>query len=1136
MPILYSVLIGINSYEGEVNDLRGCVYDASKMNEFLRVYALANDMKYDPVVLENGDAVRTEVIRSFQHLGKAGGEDLAVFYFSGHGSQALAPPELAHLEKNGKLQTILCHDSRGEKGQDLTDKEISQLIYEATVDGDGNSKGNHFLAIFDSCHSGSVNRNTDSLLVPKMEAQSERPIALASLYGHEKLGKDDKGRITTNVGPHVALSAAQSYEYAWEVSFSGIMRGAFTTALLESLNQTSLNGVSYGQLMARIKGRLHPQVVRMQTPLHDIPEEHPGDLAQLKYLFGKATNNTYNYFTYFNKNENAWKLDLGLIHQIQEGQIFKVNIADDPKEATVLKVSPGECTLSLGDWANPEVVYPLNITKLPMTKLQIGPSPNENEKNITKLNEFFKGSEYSEFLLWSTPEEAKYWISFEESKAFLYPKGSLRPCFEGVPISNDKLEVDLSVFFEMVVHVGTWEHRLHLTKKKSKILPETDLEIEWLHYPDYPEQDPGEPVNIIRTDGTPVLSYRVDGEEYIEPHFSLKIKKKNNRDSFVGSLWVAVLFFDEQYGIEALLPPTELTEDSEDEAECLYNTERGRKSIIPLTIPKILYKEWGEHEIQNYIKIYISTEKIDTSSLKMEPLELARRGTNRSTGREKSVGKEGKGVSDWTTIDLPFLIYRPPNGQPLQSGKSLAINTIQLTGPDGFSARSVRLTHDGPNSKSDRSDRPTPPCLPGLVEPASLNPGAKSDIIDNLIEISSPAGEENVTAETPLILDFGQPLHENEGYLPVGYDPETGLFLPLGHADPNGKICIQKLPDPEPVPKGAKGVVKSLKIYLQRLTYTEILDKEDPYPILAIANVNDNLDLSYERDPQKVREAVDKANRIVVVVHGIIGDTSDKGKILKKTKTSEGKEMDSLYDLALTFDYDSVSIPIEQTAADLKKKLEEAGIKQKRPNQKVVLVAHSMGGLVSRWMIEKIDGGADLIDHFVEIGSPNIGSPWASVYNIFSMGVGMAINFFPSPWYVNGILSFLKKSWKKVEVGANQLRPNSEIAKALGRNNLDNAPIPYTIIPGNVDKIIDERQKNFFKRSLINLQDWAMDMATDRLFPEEGNDNIVGITSMRAVPKGSEITDEVASDHFGYFMTESGLEMLGEVMERVGRG
>ena len=62
-------------------------------------------------MLLDGEATRDAVVGAFRaHLGRAMAGDVALFAYAGHGSEEPAPPEIAHLEPTGRIQTLMFHD------------------------------------------------------------------------------------------------------------------------------------------------------------------------------------------------------------------------------------------------------------------------------------------------------------------------------------------------------------------------------------------------------------------------------------------------------------------------------------------------------------------------------------------------------------------------------------------------------------------------------------------------------------------------------------------------------------------------------------------------------------------------------------------------------------------------------------------------------------------------------------------------------------------------------------------------------------------------------------------------------------------------------------------------------------------
>lgn len=161
---VYALLVGIDKYLS-VRNLNGCVMDVNRMAAFLkaRVIPAETDGLVDPdaylqiKTLTNEQATREAVIETFQSLlGQANNDDVALFYYSGHGSTENAPPEFWHLEPTRENQTLVCYDSRShDSAWDLADKELGYLISQVAQD----KENLHTLVILDSCHSGSGTRD-----------------------------------------------------------------------------------------------------------------------------------------------------------------------------------------------------------------------------------------------------------------------------------------------------------------------------------------------------------------------------------------------------------------------------------------------------------------------------------------------------------------------------------------------------------------------------------------------------------------------------------------------------------------------------------------------------------------------------------------------------------------------------------------------------------------------------------------------------------------------------------------------------------------------------------------------------------------------------------------------------------------
>ena len=158
IPTTYALLVGIDTYPAPINPLRGCANDIGRVEAMLRerlAPAYDEPHSFRPLVLTDAQATRQAIVDGFrQHLSQAGPQDVALFYYSGHGSQAPSPPEFWHLEPDRLDETLVCWDSRLPEPNhwDLADKELAQLISEVAAGGA------HVVVVLDCCHSGSGTR------------------------------------------------------------------------------------------------------------------------------------------------------------------------------------------------------------------------------------------------------------------------------------------------------------------------------------------------------------------------------------------------------------------------------------------------------------------------------------------------------------------------------------------------------------------------------------------------------------------------------------------------------------------------------------------------------------------------------------------------------------------------------------------------------------------------------------------------------------------------------------------------------------------------------------------------------------------------------------------------------------------
>ncbi|MEX1020538.1 MAG: caspase family protein, partial [Litorilinea sp.] len=398
----YALLVGIDAYPAPVNPLRGCVNDIRRVESLLRARLAPPDGRphpFQPRVLTDAQATRQGIIDGFrQHLRQARADDVALFYYSGHGSQAPSPPEFWHLEPDRLDETLVCWDSRLPEPNhwDLADKELAQLVAEVA------ESGAHVVVILDCCHSGSGTRMAEEAEVRSRRLPTDdrmRPAATflvsaeqaAALTVTERSTQAGSGWFTLARGRHVLLAACAPEEEAKELSLGGEQRGAFSFYLLETL-QRGRATLSYRDLFKRVNARVRASV-SLQSPQLEAHDNR--DLGQP--FLGGAIPEGPAYYTASYQRESGWAIDGGAVHGIPapggdtestraETTILAIFPFDSPPadlqnlgtaigEARVTRRDPTQSMITLmlhnGQSPEPHMTYKALVTALPLTPMVV---------------------------------------------------------------------------------------------------------------------------------------------------------------------------------------------------------------------------------------------------------------------------------------------------------------------------------------------------------------------------------------------------------------------------------------------------------------------------------------------------------------------------------------------------------------------------------------------------------------------------------------------------------------------------------------------------------------------------------------------------------------------------------------------
>lgn len=386
MPI-YALLVGIDAYVPPVGPLRGACNDIRATAAFLEGNFSSADCSV--LCLTDADATRAAVIDGFRrHLGQAGPGDSALFWFSGHGSQAPVPAELARLEPTGTLQTILCADSRQDGVPDLYDKELAVLIGEIAA------RDVHVVAVMDCCHSDSA--TVEATNIPSLTARWEpaattpTPVTLlleGVLDRPEREVRPDSAVLGAVAADHVELAACQTHEAAYETGTPAGPRGLFSLELLGQLAALG-PGATYRELMTGTRCGVENSVPGQLPVLSPTAES----IVDQPFLGGRVT--PLRSAVTMRCLDGVWEIDAGACHGMMAGTpedppLVAVHRTDPPLEARIVKVLADRSLVEPVGWTPvPGSVYPVVLTSvpLPVGTVALGGAP-EDDARTTALVE-----------------------------------------------------------------------------------------------------------------------------------------------------------------------------------------------------------------------------------------------------------------------------------------------------------------------------------------------------------------------------------------------------------------------------------------------------------------------------------------------------------------------------------------------------------------------------------------------------------------------------------------------------------------------------------------------------------------------------------------------------------------------------
>jgi Caspase domain len=367
---IYALTVGIDNYKScAIPSLKGCVNDVIAVEDFLKTRLTNSDDTLHIKTLINHQATRQAIINAFrEHLCQATSTDIALFYFSGHGSQEEAAQMFWDIEPDHLNETLVCWDSRTENNWDLADKELSYLIAEVS------QKHPHFVVILDCCHSGGALRSRHEYTGARSVETNfgNRPL-LSYIFSNKLKSPADFQQLSKE---YILLAACRDNEEARE--HYSQKRGVFSYFLLDTLQRHG--NLTYREALKRTNALVRsfypnqsPQIETTNSDFLDQP------------LFGGAVV-SLSYFTVSYDGANSWNIDAGAVHGIVTSRertrlaIFSFdvenisNLQDAVAIAEIVEVLPQLSKIHISgerDNLNPQLIYKAVITSSSVWGLKV---------------------------------------------------------------------------------------------------------------------------------------------------------------------------------------------------------------------------------------------------------------------------------------------------------------------------------------------------------------------------------------------------------------------------------------------------------------------------------------------------------------------------------------------------------------------------------------------------------------------------------------------------------------------------------------------------------------------------------------------------------------------------------------------
>ncbi|MBB4079131.1 hypothetical protein GGR28_001748 [Lewinella aquimaris] len=1081
MATLTALLVGIDRYPAEsgVSPLRGCGNDIDHWKDLLLTYFGGDAARIR--VLKDESASYSNIVAALANTAdEVGPGDRFCFVYAGHGSREPAAGEFARYFPEALQETLVCYDSRLPGGHDLADKELLYLIRDIA------DRGAEVTVVLDCCHSGSGTRSvTGNGTLIRRAPDRRTPRPLASYLGGKLIAEMGKaGEEYRLPAPrHLLLAACRRNEEARELpNRRGLLSGLVEQAVRETDGR-----ITHADLYRRITvGALN-----VTASQHPQLETYGGFDGSGGFLGSEATvalaelpagrAETGEYYVSIGARD-------GLPDQEPERISFRLSASGKTPvivrarsvgfDRTVIEKFPG------GDEG---VAYTARLQSPPRPAAPVHLKVGADWE--TQLLEGGAGRPSPYYHLSPSGTRAAYSVVEGGGGLRIVRQADDRTLYT---VSGAPAEGVVRALLNRLETVMRWEYLVALDATApiaDRDAVELILEVrERGHWVVPPVMNNETVVAIPHTDGrTDFLQFRVS-------------VRNRHPDK---PLYCALFFPTDRYhyyftGFNARVDAGTTVVAWDEVAD--GSPTRFAASGTPTSL--------------HLLKLFVSERELDVSGMNSPGFTIGE--TERVSSNKRSVvpgidpmDSAPAGADWWAQL----LRIRVDEQQPAIGAEPLVLLDGQVTvrqRRDTFRAE-VAVSSLGQGKRSLSENSRLRELLDGQrgTEVVQFSSGRRGSTNYAVLELRN-IHNAGALADNPLELELDLAMEPDDGLQAVAFDGE--YLLPIGELSTPASasrsiLRIHHLPEP-----GA-GDRRSLTGAL-KLVFLKYVLRQPGHRLRWV----DYSGVTPRRTATDLKARVGKARRILLCIHGIIGDTEGMAAF-GQAQVESGQ-----YDLVLTFDYENLSTLLEDTSKTLGDALrQEAGM---TPEHELTILAHSMGGLVARHFIECRRGG-ELVDRLIMAGTPNAGSEIARVTKYRDGAVillGLAINFgwsFPAAAALSAALKASGKVTKTLE----QMLPNSTYL-----DQLEDAPDPgvdYRVLAGNLDDYLSSRS------DVRRLMDKLYRMGGQLFYRNLPNDVAVSIDSIRSVPvRRQPLAEarEVACHHLNYFTEPESTVILEEFL------